>query len=129
MGLLLAAFSLPFVARALGTGIGAFSMFTHLEQYHLDVSVRTASGEEPLPLATLAPHLSQDARQVILPAAGHGFGEEQIDDLTSGLPEIGALVCALQPTASSARARLSRGPLHGIDRVSADVTVRCSRGK
>jgi hypothetical protein len=126
IGLLLLAVLPPFVARAFGTGLGAFAMFTRLERYHLDLGVQTRAGEERVEVRSLAPHLSRDARQIILPAASHGFGQEQIDELAGGLADIGVLLCALRPDAVSARARLSRGPLHGRDRATSDVVVACT---
>jgi hypothetical protein len=115
----------PFVARGLGTRIGAFAMFVRVERYHLDLDVQTGSGVRRVDVRRLSPHLSRDARQVILPAAGHGYGLEQIDELSSGLSDIARLVCALRPDALTAQARLSRGPFQGPDRVTADVTVAC----
>jgi hypothetical protein len=99
----------PFLARAAGTPLGAFSMFARLERYHLELTIQTPSGEEPLKLNRLAPHLSRDARRVILPAAGYAVGGDQVDLLEGGLEDIARLVCQLRPRARAVRARLYRG--------------------
>jgi hypothetical protein len=97
------------LAQAFGTFVGAFSMFTRLERYHLELAVRTASGEQPVALRSLAPHLSKEAKRVILPAQGYAIGADQVDLVAGGLDDIARLVCDLRPEATHALARLSRG--------------------
>jgi hypothetical protein len=129
VGLVVLAATPPFVARAFGTGLGAFSMFTRLERYHLELSVETPSGSERVAVPSLAPHMSRDAAQVILPASSYGFGQEQIDELEAGLGDLGTLLCALRPDARAARLRLFRGRFREPDRKASEVTVPCaSRG-
>ena len=101
----------PFVARSSGYPVGDWAMFSSIERYHLELSVNEPTGTTSVPVHSLAPHLSRDARFVILPAAGNGFGKDQTDLLAGGLDDLGRLLCELHPTASSARVRLGRGPL------------------
>jgi hypothetical protein len=109
---LLALFTLPpFLARALGSPIGDFAMFSRIGRYHLELSIVTAEVETEVPVRELKPHLSRDARLIILPAASNGFGQDQTDLLEAGLPDIGRLLCQLRPEASSAKVRLGRGPI------------------
>jgi hypothetical protein len=110
LALSLLAFAPPFVAQASGTFVGAFTMFSRLERYHLELGIVTASGEEPVNLSTLRPHLSRDARRVILPAQGYAVGADQVDVLAGGLVDIARLVCELRPSANAAQVRLYRGP-------------------
>lgn len=118
----------PFVARGLGTGLGAFSMFTRIERYHLELFSRRsadANSEERVLVGTLAPHLSPDAQQVILPAAGYGFGQEQVEELSRGLPDLGRLLCELRPDAESSRVALSRGLVREHVMTTLEVQVPC----
>jgi len=101
----------PFLSRALDLPIGDYAMFASIERYHLDLSVTDATGTQVVPVASLASHLSRDARFVILPAASNAFGKDQIDLLAGGLGDLTRLLCQLHPSAFSARARLGRGPL------------------
>ena len=86
-------------------------MFSSIERYHLELSVSTPAGTTLVPVSSLAPHLSRDAKFVILPAGSNGFGKDQTDLLAGGLGDLGHLLCELYPAASSARVRLGRGPL------------------
>lgn len=102
----------PWIARCASYPIGDFAMFSTIERYHLELSVTFADrGTVPVAVSSLAPHLSRDARAVILPAASNGFGKDQTDLLQSGLPDLAQLLCALNPAADYARVRLGRGPL------------------
>ena len=110
-GLLLLAALPPFVARALGSGPFAFAMFTRVERYHLEVHAELPGRSRRLSLSELEPHLSRDARRVVLPAEGYGFGQEQVQLLAHALPDIARLVCELEPTASRVLLRLFRAPV------------------
>ena len=101
----------PFLARALDWPIGDYAMFASIGRYHLDLSVSDAARAQAVPVASLASHLSRDARFVILPAASNAFGKDQADLLAGGLGDLTRLLCELHPTAISARVRLGRGPL------------------
>ena len=112
LGLLLAStIGTPFVARLREYPVGDWAMFSSIERYHLDLSVSEPTGTTIVPVRSLAPHLSRDAKFVILPGASNGFGKDQTDLLAGGLADIGALLCELHPAASSADVRLGRGPL------------------
>ena len=107
--LLLAVATLPpFIARALHSPVGDFALFSRIGQYQLEVSVQGPSGSEVVEPAELAPHLSRDARLVLLPPGGRGFGDDQADLVESGLADLGRLACALRPQAKSAKIRLGR---------------------
>jgi hypothetical protein len=114
-GLLLLAISPPFVARALGSGPFAFAMFTRIERYHLELDAELPGGWRRLSLSELSPHLSRDARRVLLPAQGYGFGQEQVQLLAQALPDIARLVCELEPTARSVSLRLFHAPVTRAD--------------
>jgi len=104
----------PWLARVSSYPVGDFAMFNTIERYHLDLSVNLPdhpAEAQPVDVRSLTPHLSRDARAVILPAASNGFGKDQTDLLQSGLPDLARLLCALYPAATSANARLGRGPL------------------
>jgi hypothetical protein len=101
----------PWAARAFGWPVADFAMFSRVERYHLDLSVELGHYWQPVPVGSLAPHLSRDARTVILPAASNGFGKDQTDLLEGGLRDLVRLLCELNPRAARARARLGRGPL------------------
>lgn len=104
-------FATPFVARLSDFPIGDYAMFARIERYHLDLMVDEPTGSRGVPVRSLAPHLSRDARAVILPAASTGFGKDQTDLLAGGLTDLTQLLCELYPAATGARARLGRGPL------------------
>ena len=123
--LLALAFGSPFLARALGTMWGSFGMFQRVERYHLELSVQTARGNEPVSLSMLAPHLSRDARRLILPAAGHAFGTDQIELVEGGLDDLGALVCQLRPEAVAVDLRLTRSTARNDLLYHRDLEVRC----
>ena len=123
---LLALFTLPpFLARALGSPIGDFAMFSRIGRYHVQLSIVTPAGEAPVPLRELGPHLSRDARLIILPAASNGFGQDQTDLLEAGLADIGRLLCQLRPEARTAKVRLGRGPIEPGTFVWTESTTLC----
>jgi hypothetical protein len=102
------AFGSPFAARAAGTMWGSFGMFQRVERYHLALAVHTPRGDEPVPLASLARHLSRDARRILLPASGQAYGTDQIELVEEGLEDLAELVCELRPDATSVELRWSR---------------------
>ncbi len=102
----------PWLARIASYPVGDFAMFSAVERYHLELSVDLPGHPgAPVDVRSLAPHLSRDARAVILPAASNGFGKDQIDLLQSGLPDLARLICELDSSATRAHVRLGRGPL------------------
>ncbi len=117
----------PFVARALGSPVGDFAMFSRLGRYHLELSVLSAAGQEAISLRELRPHLSRDARAILTPAAGTAFGQDQADLLEWGLADIGRLLCELRPNAHTASVRLARGPLHAHELTWTESTTVCRR--
>ena len=126
VALLFLAVAPPFFARACGTSVGAFSMFSRFERHHLELEVVTPSGAQPLPLARLRPHLSRDARQIVLPAAGYPLGADQVDLLAGGLRDLACLACELEPAARIARARFYRGPVAANELSSTSTELECS---
>ncbi len=128
LAVLLAVIALPpFVARALGSPVGDFAMFSRVGRYHLELSVVRAAGKEAVSLTELRPHLSRDARAILMPAAGSGFGQDQTDLLQSGLADIGQLLCELRPNASAANVRLGRGPIRSRELSWTEATTVCPR--
>jgi hypothetical protein len=127
LGLLLLAVAPPFLARASGTSVGAFGMFARLEQHHLEIEVLRPSGPERLALRRLAPHLSREARQIVLPADGYALGADQVDLLAGGLRDLGRLTCQLDPGVSAARVRFYRGPARSRALAEQRVEVPCTR--
>jgi hypothetical protein len=109
VGLLFLSVAPPFFARACGTSVGAFSMFSRMERHHLEIELVGASGVRPLALERLRPHLSRDARQIVLPAAGYPLGADQVDLLAGGLDDLARLACELDTGATAARVRFYRG--------------------
>ena len=102
---------LPMISRLLRTPVGAFSMFERLERYHLRLFASTPSGEHEVRLRTLGPHLSLSAQQIVLPAENNAIGADQVPLVAGGLDDLAALVCKLEPGATSTRAQLTRTPL------------------
>jgi hypothetical protein len=123
--LLAVSFGSPFVARAAGTMWGSFGMFQRVERYHVDITRRTAHGDEPVPLSSLAPHLSRDARRLILPAAGQAYGTDQIELVEGGLGDLGELVCQLHPGSTSILLRLTRSTAQNEALHQGEREVRC----
>ena len=104
-------------------------MFSRIGRYRLALSVREASGSVVISGAELAPHLSRDARLVILPAGGQGFGDDQADLLESGLSDLGRLLCELRPHASSATVRLGRSALRDANFRWTESNTACGPGR
>jgi hypothetical protein len=125
LALLTLAFGSPFLARALGTMWGSFGMFQRVERYHLELTAETPRAEETVRLSELAPHLSRDARRLILPAAGHAFGSDQIELVEDGLEDLGELVCKLRPGATSIDLRLTRSTARNELLHRRELEVRC----
>ena len=101
----------PLVAQALGETVGSFAMFSVVERYQLKLSVRTPAGERRVPLRRLAPHLSSDARRIVVSAESGGAGRDPANVLAGGLQDLLRLTCAIEPEATAARVTLLRGPL------------------
>lgn len=116
----------PWLSRAFSWPVGDFAMFSSIERYHLDLSLEIGAQSRPVQLRSLAPHLSRDARNVILPAASNAFGKDQADLLQGGLRDLAQLLCELNPQATRARARLGRGPLpsQGSRQLSTELPLR-----
>jgi len=108
--LLVLAVAPPFVAQASGSVVGSFTMFHRIVRYHLDLSVVGSDGEHRVSVRSLRPHLSPEARNIVLPADGYAVGADQVDVVAAGLPEFARLLCDLHPGALTARARLVQDP-------------------
>lgn len=128
IGLLLLAVLPPFIAQALGSTVGSYTMFNRLERYRLELRAETPGGHVDMPVRSLAPHLSREARIILLPAAGFAIGADQVDVVNEGLGDLARLVCELQPTARSASAALLRESMNAPKaRRRREVTVECQR--
>lgn len=125
LALLLLATAPPFVAQASGSVVGSFTMFNQLERYHLDLAIRTPNGEQPVRLRTLAPHLSQQAKYILLPAEGYAVGADQVDLTVAGLPDLARLLCELHDEALVGRARLVRDPFDVRRSSQSEATIDC----
>src|SRR5688572_22768760 len=79
--LLLLALVPPLLAQTAGETVGSFAMFSAVDRYRLELAVRSPGGVREVPLRRLAPHLSRDAKRIILPAAGGSFGRDQANIL------------------------------------------------
>jgi hypothetical protein len=90
-------------------------MFTRVERYHLELSAELPGGSRRILPSELEPHLSRDARRVVLPAEGYGFGQEQVQLLAQALPDLARLACELEPSARSVSLRLFHAPVTGDD--------------
>jgi hypothetical protein len=101
-------------------------MFSALERYRLIIAVRSSAGERRLPLSRLTPHLSYDARRIILPAASGGLGRDQTSLLAAGLPDLARLVCQLEADATSVRLTLLRGPVRARELSPTELELSCS---
>ncbi len=120
--------ALPVLSYATGSTLGAFRMFSRLTFYRLDVEVLTSDGGwQHFDLDRLSPHLRRDARRNILGGARRGVGEVHVELLTSGLPDIGKLVCELDAQAEQVRLTLRT---QSADRAQRRVEehVSCTRG-
>lgn len=115
----------PFVAQASGSVVGSFTMFNRIVRYHLDLSVVGSDGERRVSVRSLAPHLSPEARPIVLPAEGYAVGADQVDVVATGLPEFARLLCDLHPGAHRARARLVQDPFDQRDTLVRSAEVPC----
>ena len=96
--IVLATLGPPLLLRALGTGVGSFSMFTQPIRYHLRIVLEQRDGKlEPFPVRQLDGHLGRDARRIVLPAQDWFVGETHAELVAGGLVDLGALVCRLTP--------------------------------
>lgn len=125
IALLLLAVTPAFVAQARGSVIGSYTMFHRLALYHLDLTAVFVEDERRVELRTLAPHLSPEARIILMPAGGRAVGADQIDVVAASLPDLARLVCALHPGADRARARLSQDPFDATRVTHRAVEVPC----
>jgi len=98
----------PLLLQAFGEGPGSFSMFTRPERFRLRILLETPTGNRPLPVAALGPHLGRDARRIILPAAKGFVGETHVSLLRDDLGSLSKLACELAPDARRAHVILER---------------------
>ncbi|MGC4095289.1 MAG: hypothetical protein QM756_46670 [Polyangiaceae bacterium] len=125
--LLLLAILPPFVAQAFGSSIGSYTMFNRLERYRLELRASMPAGDVDIPVRALAPHLSREAKIILMPAAGFGIGADQVDVVDEGLEDLARFVCDLQPRALSGRAALVREAMNGAGASRRrEVSVACS---
>jgi hypothetical protein len=128
LGLLTLAVAPPFLALLSGSSVGAFGMFARLERHHLEIDVVLPSGSRRFALRRLAPHLSRDARRIVLPADGYPLGADQVELLAGGLHDLGRLTCELETAATLARVRFYRGRPGGHHPLAEHrVDVPCAR--
>ena len=125
--LLVLATAPPFVAQASGSVVGSFTMFHHIVRYHLDLSVVGSDGERRISVRSLAPHLSREARPIVLPAEGYAVGADQVDVVATGLPEFARLLCDLHPDALRASARLVQDPFDARQTLVRSAELPCPR--
>jgi hypothetical protein len=126
VALLLLALTPPLVSQATGSVVGSFTMFSRLEGYHLALRVVAPSGARPVRVASLAPHLSSEARYMLLPAQGHAVGADQVDVVEFGLRDLGRLLCQLNSDATSACVKLEREQLDTGRIIPREECVPCS---
>ena len=114
-----------FVAQAQGSVVGSYTMFHRLSFYHLDLAVDLDGGARRVELRSIAPHLSPEARLILMPAGGSAVGADQIDVVAASLPDLARLVCALHPRAERGRATLSQQPLARTRMSERSAEVAC----
>jgi len=123
---LLALISLPpFFAQATGAVVGSYTMFNHIERYHLELVARTMARNQRVSVRSLQAHLSPEARVILLPADGFAVGADQVELTIAGLPDLARLVCAVHPQATAARAALVRGRFEGRASKRTEARVEC----
>jgi hypothetical protein len=115
----------PFAAQASGTVVGSYTMFNRIERYHLDLTTTTTRGDERVTVRSIAPHLSAEARRILLPADGYAAGADQLDLTLAGLADLAQLLCSLDPAATRARARLVRDHFDPAQAVTRERVVPC----
>ncbi len=123
--LLLLAVLPPFVAQAQGSVIGSYTMFHRLSRYHLELGSVGPYGEQRVELRALAPHLSREARVILLPAGGMAVGADQVEVAEAALADLARLVCAVTPGSKLGRARLSRDPFDARLTTEQSAEVAC----
>lgn len=126
LGLLMLAVLPPFAAQAVGSTVGSYTMFGRLERYHLELTASTPDGAVAVPVRVLAPHLTREARIILLPAAGFGIGADQVDVVREGLVDLARFVCDFEPRALSARAVLMRESMHAKGVMRHEAVVECA---
>ena len=125
VALLLFAVVPAFVAQAQGSVIGSYTMFHRLSLYHLELGAVFEGSERRVELRSLSPHLSPEARVILMPAGGRAVGADQIDVVAASLPDLARLVCGLHPGADRGRARLSQNPLDATRGTERSAEVIC----
>jgi hypothetical protein len=123
--LLVLALGAPLLAHASSSVVGAYSMFGHLERYHIEVQISGEAGKRQVSLRSLAPHLSRDAREMLLPADGNAIGADQVRLVAGGLGHIARLVCAARPDARVVHVRMHRGKMRSSVISVDDVRAVC----
>ena len=112
---------------------------------HIGIAVRSIDAQRPfyegtlgavfegverrVDVRTIAPHLSPEARAIVVPAGGRAVGADQVDVVAASLPDLARLICALYPGADSARARLSRDPFDAARESRSSAEVPCQSGR
>lgn len=106
-------------------GIGAHDMFTAPVEYRLEVLALEAD-DFPTRISPveLAPHLTRDARRVILPAHGWALGENGAAQLVRAIPDLMSFVCALRRP-HAVRVIVRRRTLRGEELPEVDRRQRC----
>lgn len=125
IALLLLAVLPPFVAQAQGSVVGSYTMFHRLSRYHLELGAVGSGGEQRVEVRSVAPHLSREARVILLPAGGMAIGADQVEVAEAALPDLARLVCAVTPSAKLGRARLSRDPFDARRTTHQAAEVEC----
>jgi hypothetical protein len=116
----------PVVLSIAGADAGGFGMFTRPMRYRVSILVeRPGRPAARVPIASLAPHMSRDARRVLGPADRWTLGETNASLLAGGLDDLGELVCGLRPAATAVRVALERQSLSGTAWPSVRRSVAC----
>jgi hypothetical protein len=100
-------------------------MFHRVVRYHLDLGVVGRGTERAVSVRSLAPHLSRQARPILLPADGQAIGADQVDVVAHGLPDLARLLCELHPGAERARARLTQDPFDTRETLERSAELSC----
>jgi hypothetical protein len=103
-------------------------MFDRVERYHLDLGVKVGGTERRVSVLSLAPHLSRQARPVLLPAEGYAIGADQIDVVAFGLGDLTRLLCELHPAAERSTARLTQDPFDSTKTRERSAELDCRSG-
>lgn len=118
---LLGALALLAVVPSFCGGIGAHDMFTAPVEYRLDLMTLEADGfPTRVTPHEMAPHLSRDARRVMLPAHGWALGENAATQLVRAADDLTAYLCTWRRPHGARvvvrRRALSGGELPRVDR-------------